>query len=846
VTLVTHLSQLETAGLIRVAQVEPELEYLFRHTLVREAAYASLLTTDRKRLHFAVGEAVERMYPDRLSSREIAATLARHFREAGDDQRALRYYTIAGEAALASYANQEAERHYRRALALVRSEGERAVLQSGLGESLFAQSRYDEAIQAWREGISLYQSLGPEAYNGTARLYARSARAAWHAGDTPNGLKLSQEGLEATTDAPESHEVALLVHEAGRAYFFNGLPEEAELLCRRALEMAEHLGALEVQADALATIGVLPNQSDEAALEALTRAVEIAETAGLLHIAHRAHHNLGVKKADLLGDQRGARDHYLQAAELARKRGVPYEEFFSLISAITASLGMGELAFVEKNLPKVEQLVSIISDPAPARLKHRGIEAELMINRGQWEEALQMLRTSQAEAQRRGDLQELLYNSVGIANVLTELDRLGEPVDWREAEAALKTAIEISDRGVGVGGRVWPRCLLSIVYARQGDFNDARLLLAEAQEVTSPTPTMWDEGSLKFAEAELAYAEKNWSDALAAYEFVAGIAARLEMRPWWASMLKLWADVYISRGEPTDLERAQALLREALSAYEDMGLSYFTGLVEERLRVARAKTYDQAIAHQQISMEMAQAGKIQASFLPEEIPSLPGWQLSAILEPARETSGDYYDFIPLTNGQIGIVVADVADKGAAAALYMASSRTLIRSYAAEFPLQPELVLSNVNQRILTETHAGLFVTIFYGILDPTSGRLIYCNAGHNPPYILGPQEDDTVQVLHKTGMALGITKGAAWDRGEVMLSPGDILIMYTDGLTEAQNEQEILFSEERVEKTAQANLGRSAQEIQEAMLEEVHGFVGDAPRSDDLTLVILKRDVPLT
>jgi sigma-B regulation protein RsbU (phosphoserine phosphatase) len=194
---------------------------------------------------------------------------------------------------------------------------------------------------------------------------------------------------------------------------------------------------------------------------------------------------------------------------------------------------------------------------------------------------------------------------------------------------------------------------------------------------------------------------------------------------------------------------------------------------------------------------------------------------------------------------MGIVVADVADKGAAAALYMASSRTLIRSYAAEYPSQPELVLYNVNQRILTETHAGLFVTIFYGILDPTNGNFIYCNAGHNPPYLLSSQEEGAVQAVPKTGMALGITEGATWDRGEVMLAPGDILIMYTDGLTEAQNKQEILFSEERVEKTAQANLGRSAQEIQEAMLEEVHGFVGDAPRSDDLTLVILKRDVPL-
>ncbi|UCF61835.1 MAG: SpoIIE family protein phosphatase [Anaerolineaceae bacterium] len=843
-TLVTHLNKLETAGLIRVAQVEPELEYLFRHTLVREAAYTSLLTNDRKRLHFAVGEAVERMYPDRLGSREIAATLARHFREAGDDQRALKYYTVAAEAALASYANQEAERHHRRALALVRSERERAALLSGLGEALYAQSRYDEAIQVWREGIVLYQALGPEGYSGLARLYARSARAAWHGGDPPNGLKLSQEGLEAVEDAPESHEVALLVHEAGRAYFFNGLPEEAESLCRRALEMAEHLGALDVQADALATIGVLPNQPDEVALESLTRAVEIAESAGLLDIAHRAHHNLGVNISNFLGDQRAAHDHYLKAAELARKRGVPYEELFSLINAITISLGLGELAFVEENLPTVEQLINTISDPAPARLNLRGIQAELMINRGKWAEALQLLRTSQSEAQQRGDLQALLNNSVGIANVLTELDRLGEPVDWGEADAVLKKAIEISDRGVG--GRVWPRCLMSIVHARQGAFNDARVFLKEAGEVTGPTPTIWDEGSLKYTEAELAAAEKRWSDALAAYEIVAGIAARLEMRPWWAGMLRLWADVYISRGEPTDLERAQALLREALSAYEDMGLSYFAGQVEEKLRDARAKTYDQAIAHQQITEEMAQARRIQESFLPEEIPDLPGWQLSAILEPARETSGDYYDFISLPDGQIGIVVADVADKGAAAALYMTSSRTLIRSYAAEFLSQPELVLSSVNHRILTETHAGLFVTIFYGILDPTSGRLIYCNAGHNPPYLFSSQEEGTVQELHKTGMALGIAEGGTWDQGEAMLAPGDVLIIYSDGLTEAQNEQETLFSEERVEKTAKTNLGRSAQEIQEAMLEEVHSFVGDAPRSDDLTLVILKRDDPLT
>lgn len=839
-TLISHLSSLESAGLIRVAQVEPELEYLFRHTLVQEAAYASLLTTDRKRLHLAVGEAVEVMYPDRLASREIAATLARHFEEAGDSPRALKYYTLAGKAALASFANQEAESNYRRALSLTHSEAELAELLSRLGEALYGQSRFREAIQTWREGIDLYQTLDPEGLNGMARLYARSARAAWFDSDTPGGLKLCQNGLEAIADAPESSEVALLVHEAARAYFFNGLPKKAVSLCQQALEMAERLGAIEVQADALATLGVLPDQPDKVALEALTRAVELAETAGLLDIAHRAHHNLGVKKGDLLGDLRAARDHYLRAAEFSRQRGVTQEELFSRISALNVSLGLGELTSVEETLPELEKLLGTMSDPTPAELNLHGIRAELMISRGQWRDALQLLQTSQKEAQRRGDLQVISGNSVGIANVLIELNRLGDPIDLSDAEVALAKAIEISDRGVG--GKVWPRCLLSIVHARQGQFNDARLQLAEAKDVVGPQITLWEEAVLKTAEAELAYGEKRWSESLAAFETVAGIVARLDMRLWWARTLMLWAEVYISRGEPTDLERAQALLREALSAYEEMGLTYFAALVEEQLRVSRAKTHAQALVHQEITQELAHARRIQASFLPEGIPQLPDWQLAAILEPARETSGDYYDFIPIPNNKLGVVVADVADKGAAAALYMASSRTLIRTYAAEYPSQPELVLSNVNRRTLTETHSGLFVTVFYGILDPSTGKLNYANAGHNPPYLLRARGDKSVQALHKTGPALGIIEDGTWEQEEIELEPGDILMIYTDGLTDAQNEDEVVFSEERVIEIMRANMGRTAQELQQSLLAEVHDFVGDAPRFDDLTMVTIVRE----
>ena len=157
-TVMGQLNTLESAGLIRLAQYEPDLEYLFRHALVQDAAYASLLDTDRKRLHRLVGEAVERLYADRLD--EYAAMLARHFERAGDDQHALEYFICAGDAALAAYANQEAESQYRSALALTCSEAQRATLLAGLGEALYRQSRIEEAIQTWREGIELHQALG--------------------------------------------------------------------------------------------------------------------------------------------------------------------------------------------------------------------------------------------------------------------------------------------------------------------------------------------------------------------------------------------------------------------------------------------------------------------------------------------------------------------------------------------------------------------------------------------------------------------------------------------------------------------------------------------------------------
>jgi serine phosphatase RsbU (regulator of sigma subunit)/DNA-binding NarL/FixJ family response regulator len=255
-----------------------------------------------------------------------------------------------------------------------------------------------------------------------------------------------------------------------------------------------------------------------------------------------------------------------------------------------------------------------------------------------------------------------------------------------------------------------------------------------------------------------------------------------------------------------------------------------------------AQVYARTLAQQRITQELAVAGQIQASFLPDALPDLPGWQLAATLQPARETSGDFYDFIALSNGRLGILVADVAGKGLGAALYMALCRTLIRTYAAEYDTQPDLVLSATNRRILMDARAIMFVTAFYGILDPASGTLTYCNAGHNPPYLFSAENREPAQALSRTSIAMGVIEDTTWNQASVQFSPGDVLLLYTDGITEAQDRQGVFFGEGRLLEVAQANLGRSAQGIQDAVIAAVRGFAGDAPQFDDFTLVVAVRD----
>jgi len=256
--------------------------------------------------------------------------------------------------------------------------------------------------------------------------------------------------------------------------------------------------------------------------------------------------------------------------------------------------------------------------------------------------------------------------------------------------------------------------------------------------------------------------------------------------------------------------------------------------------IRRAEVYEQTLNNEKMAQELALAGRIQTSFLPRAVPDISGWDIAAMLQPARQTSGDFYDFMELENGRFGFLVADVADKGTGAALYMALSRTLIRTYALQYPDAPEEALRQANERILADTESDQFVTVFYGVLDPQTGTLTYANAGHNPAYLINSNGEMTGELI-RTGIPLGMFGEMVWQQETVSILPGGTLAMYTDGVTEAQNSVYAEFGEERLLDVLK---GGTAQGMVTAVLDDIDDFVGDAPQFDDVTLVIAARQMP--
>jgi serine phosphatase RsbU (regulator of sigma subunit) len=256
------------------------------------------------------------------------------------------------------------------------------------------------------------------------------------------------------------------------------------------------------------------------------------------------------------------------------------------------------------------------------------------------------------------------------------------------------------------------------------------------------------------------------------------------------------------------------------------------------------------VARERVDRELALGARIQASILPSELPQMDRWSFTATLTPARETSGDFYDFFSLGGGRLGLAVADVADKGLGAAFYMALSLTLLRTYAVESAIRYARtyhtriggVLETVNERLIQDTGGEMFVTLFYGVLDLRSGKLWYANAGHNPPFVIRRDRRRRPRLLKRTGTILGMLEDQRWGRRSLTLEEGDLLVAYSDGLTEAANRQYEEWGERRLIQAARHHREMSLDELQSQILAEVHDFMDDAPQQDDITLLLVRRE----
>lgn len=289
-----------------------------------------------------------------------------------------------------------------------------------------------------------------------------------------------------------------------------------------------------------------------------------------------------------------------------------------------------------------------------------------------------------------------------------------------------------------------------------------------------------------------------------------------------------------------------------LRRFTERRLSILSGIAGQvAVAVENDRLLRESAEQERLKQELEVAKQIQISFLPECCPEVPGWELSAIWRAAREVAGDFYDFIPISspvesNGtekrRMGLVVADVADKGVPAALYMALSRTLVRTMA--FGMRtPAAAIGLANNLILADARSDLFLTLFYAVLDPDSGEIVFVNAGH-PPALLVREGDGAVEQLRTGGMAMGILHDEVYEQRTAYMQPGDSLVLYTDGIVEAMNADRQMFTRQRLIDLVREHRTENANELADTINGAVAAFVGDAPTLDDLTLVVARRRKP--
>lgn len=257
------------------------------------------------------------------------------------------------------------------------------------------------------------------------------------------------------------------------------------------------------------------------------------------------------------------------------------------------------------------------------------------------------------------------------------------------------------------------------------------------------------------------------------------------------------------------------------------------------IALENARLYEVAVDRGRMEKELQMARRVQTSLIPDDVPKAKDWEFAALWLPAREVSGDYYDFIPGQDGKLGLLIADVTDKGMPAALFMAFSRSILRAslHHADSPAQS---ITTANRLICEDSSIGMPITAFYALLNPETADITYVNAGHNPPLHYQAKQGNLAE-LGATGMLLGAVEDTPYDEASLKIESGDFIVFYTDGVPDAINAKSEDFGEERLKEVVLKNTKSSAKALIKSLEKSITKFIGDSPQFDDITLMVAKR-----
>jgi sigma-B regulation protein RsbU (phosphoserine phosphatase) len=296
----------------------------------------------------------------------------------------------------------------------------------------------------------------------------------------------------------------------------------------------------------------------------------------------------------------------------------------------------------------------------------------------------------------------------------------------------------------------------------------------------------------------------------------------------------------VVRGSPG---AALTVLRGLIQSLRETDRVTIAQLQENNLELAEAYSDLKAaqvrlVEQERLERELEIAAEVQRSILPAEFPDFPGFEFAAYARPAREVGGDYYDLFPLDDDHFGLVMADVSGKSVHAALYMAVTRALFLAKAAEYR-SPRDAAFQIHDLLMTSSDSDLFVTVFYGIVNRVTREMRYVRAGHDLPIHFRPQTGQ-LSLLQAPGRFLGCLDGLVLDEAAFQLAPGDVLVCYSDGLTDAESSRGSFYGLERLKAVVAGVPDQPAQATAETIIADVEAFRSGAPQPDDLTLLVMK------